>query len=414
MQRSTERILTTHAGSLVRTPAIIRGMRALARGEPYDRAQLNSDIAAGVADVVRKQVEAGIDIPSDGEYRGRSFGRHILERFGGLESRPLEPSDGKFIAQGRWLASVEPEGEWQAFPEFFEQYSYHFRQLWLPPGVSIDGVPSDFWERFRVIGPITYKGHAAIQRDIQNFKSALAGLSVADAFMSSVSPGQKGVRGDKDLLEFYESDEAYLYAFADALHEEYKAITDSGLLLQVDLGVVNPRRQMMNAAPTAAELTRAREVGVEVINHALRGIDAERVRYHHCWGSMNSPHTRDVPLKDFVHTMLKVKAQSYGVEAANPRHEHEWMVWRDVKLPENKILMPGLVSQSTNVVEHPELIAWRIMNFASVVDRENLIVGTDCGFSQYWDMIRVHPSVQWAKLKALADGAALASRELWN
>jgi 5-methyltetrahydropteroyltriglutamate--homocysteine methyltransferase len=414
MRRSTERILTTHAGSLVRTRAIIEGMRALALGEPYDQELLNKHIEAGVADVVRQQVEVGIDIPSDGEYRGRSFGRHVLERFGGLESRPLEPEDGTFVASGRWLASVEPEGEWQAFPDFFEQYSYHFRQLWLPPGVSIDGVPNDFWVRFRLTGPITYKGQTAIQRDIRNLTSALVGLPVADAFMSSVSPGQKGMRGDKDLLEFYESDESYLYAFADALHEEYRAITDSGLLLQVDLGVVNPRRQMMNAAPTEAEIQHAREIGVEVINHALRGIPEERVRYHHCWGSMNSPHTRDVPLRDVVHTILKIKAQSYGVEAANPRHEHEWMVWRDVKLPEGKILMPGLVSQSTNVVEHPELIAWRIKNFASVVGKENLIAGTDCGFSQYWDMIRVHPSVQWAKLKALADGAALASSELYD
>jgi 5-methyltetrahydropteroyltriglutamate--homocysteine methyltransferase len=231
--------------------------------------------------------------------------------------------------------------------------------------------------------------------------------------MSSVSPGQKGVRGDKNYLEFYESDEAYLYGFADALHDEYKAITDAGLLLQVDLGVVNPRRQMAAEDPTPDQMMHAREVGVEVINHALRGIPEDRVRYHHCWGSMNAPHTGDVPLKDFVRTMLKINAQAYGVEAANPRHEHEWMVWQDVKLPDGKILVPGLISQSTNVVEHPELIAWRIKNFASVVGEENLIVGSDCGFSQYWDMIRVHPTVQWAKLQALVDGARLASEELW-
>jgi len=260
------------------------------------------------------------------------------------------------VSGGRWLTPNELEGEWQAFPEFFLQYSYHFRELWLPPGVSIDGVPSDFWERFTVTGPITYTGHAAIQRDIQNFTSALQGLPVADAFMSSVSPGQKGVRGDKNMLEFYESDEAYLYAFADALHEEYQAITNAGLLLQVDLGVVNPRRQMAKDEPTEDEVRHAREIGVEVINHALRGIPEERVRYHHCWGSMNSPHTRDVPLRNVVDMILKVHAQAYGVEAANPRHEHEWMVWQDVKLPDGKILMPGLVSQSTNVVEHQVLV----------------------------------------------------------
>ncbi len=414
MKRSTERILTTHAGSLVRTPEIIQGMRALALGEAYDRDTLATDIQAGVADVVRKQVEVGIDIPSDGEYRGRSFGRHVVERFGGIQERPLEPQDGVFMAQGRWLTSLEPEGDWQDFPEFHEQYNYHFRTLWLPPGVAIDGVPNDFWTRFRVTGPITYTGQAAIQQDIQNFRVALDGLDVADAFMSSVSPGQKGIRGDQDRLEFYESDEAYLYAFADALHEEYRAIADAGLILQVDLGVVNPRRQLtLSAAPTESEVRHAREVGVEVINHALRGIPEERVRYHHCWGSMNTPHTRDVPLRNFVDLMLKIHAQAYGVEAANPRHEHEWMVWQDVKLPDGKILIPGLISQSTNVVEHPELIAWRIKNFASVVGKENLIVGSDCGFSQYWDMIRVHPTVQWAKLRALAEGAALASQELY-
>lgn len=413
MQRSAERILTTHAGSLVRTREIIEGMRALALGEVYDRNQLAADIRSGVMEVVHKQIEVGIDIPSDGEYRGRSFGRHVVERFGGIQPRPLEPDDGKFVSKDRWFVPHRAEGEWARFPEFMEQYSEHFRTLWMPPGISIDGVPNDFWQQFRVTGPITYQGQAAIERDIDNFTSALQGLTVADAFMSAVTPGQKGVRGDQHMLEFYESDEAYLYAFADALHEEYAAIVNAGFVLQVDLGVVNPRRQMASGNPSDAEVRRARGVGVEVINHALRGIPEERVRYHHCWGSMNTPHTSDVPLREVVDLILQVKAQAYGVEAANPRHEHEWMVWRDVKLPDGKILMPGLISQSTNVVEHPELVCWRIMNFASVVGKENLIVGTDCGFSQYWDMIRVHPTVQWAKLRVLVEGAALASRELW-
>jgi 5-methyltetrahydropteroyltriglutamate--homocysteine methyltransferase len=414
MRRSTNRILTTHAGSLVRTREIIQGMRALALCEDYDRQKLAADIRTGVREVVRKQVEVGIDIPSDGEYRGRSFGRHVVERFGGIEPRPLDPEDGKFVADDRWFVPHRAEGEWERFPDFMLQYSKHFRTLWLPPGISIDGVPNDFWQQFRVTGPIEYIGYADIQHDIHNFKTALQGMQVADAFMSSVSPGQKGVRGDRNMLEFYESDEAYLYAFADALHEEYAAIVDAGFILQVDLGVVNPRRQMQQSQPTDTEVRRARGVGVEVINHALRGIPEAKVRYHQCWGSMNTPHTADVPLKEVVDVILQVNAEAYGVEAANPRHEHEWMVWQDVKLPDGKILIPGVISQSTNVVEHPELVAWRIKNFASVVGKENVIAGTDCGFSQYWDMIRVHPSVQWAKLRALAEGAALASSELWG
>jgi len=215
-------------------------------------------------------------------------------------------------------------------------------------------------------------------------------------------------RIDENLLEFYPSVEAYLYAVADALREEYRAIADSGLIIQLDLAALTTGSRAAQAP------THDAEQNVEIINHALLGIPQEQVRYHHCWGSMNQPHTQDAPLSTFVHTMLRINAQAYSVEAANPRHEHEWMLWKDVKLPDGKILIPGVVSHQTNVVEHPELVAWRIKNFASVVGKENVIAGTDCGFSQFWDSIRVHPSVQWAKLKSLADGAALASTELWR
>jgi 5-methyltetrahydropteroyltriglutamate--homocysteine methyltransferase len=253
-----------------------------------------------------------------------------------------------------------------------------------------------------------------VQHDIKQLKSAVEGLDVADVFITAATP-MMGRRSDRDILEHYPSLNAYMYALADALHEEYRAISDAGFLVQVELGVLNPRRQLLNNASTTPEdIQRALETGVEIVNHALQGIPEEHVRYHHCYGSMNSPHTQDAPLKEIVHAMLKIKAQAYGIEAANPRHEHEWMVWQDVKLPDGKILIPGVISHQTNVVEHPELVAWRIKNYASVVGKENVIAGADCGFSQYWDMIRVHPTVQWAKLKALADGAALASQELWK
>jgi 5-methyltetrahydropteroyltriglutamate--homocysteine methyltransferase len=410
VKRSTDRILTTHTGSLVRTREIIEGMKALDLGRPYDEVKLAEDIRAGVAEVVRQQVEIGIDVPSDGEYRGRSFSSHFRERFEGLEVRQLEPGEDV------WGANVDLEQ--QKFPEFFEQYHAHFRYLWMRPEVDISDVPNlpGNHERFRLTGPIRYKGHAAMKRDMESFRAALDSLEVADAFTSAITPMTRYAGSDRNILDFYPSQEAYLYAYADALREEYTAIVDAGFLVQVDLGILNPRRQMLvnNVAPTEAEITRAIEESIEIVNHALRDIPEDRVRYHHCWGSMNSPHTQDAPLRDLVHHLLKVKAQAYVIEAANPRHEHEWMVWKDVKLPDGKILIPGVISHQTNVVEHPELVAWRLENFASVVGKENLIAGVDCGFSQYWDPIRVHPTVQWAKLQALVEGAALASQKLWN
>jgi 5-methyltetrahydropteroyltriglutamate--homocysteine methyltransferase len=243
----------------------------------------------------------------------------------------------------------------------------------------------------------------------------MAGFDFVEAFVPADLPTTR--MGDENILDFYPTIEAYLYAVADALHEEYRAIADAGMIVQLDLAALTLARRWTlteRQGMSEEERQRAVDVGVEIINHALRGIPEEMVRYHHCWGSGNQPHTHDPSLRSFVHTMLRIKAQAYSVEAGNPRHAHEWMVWQDVKLPEGKILIPGLISHQTNVVEHPELVAWRIKNFASCVGKENVIAGTDCGFSQFWDSIRVHPTVQWAKLRALAEGAALASKELWG
>ncbi|MBV9355823.1 MAG: methionine synthase [Chloroflexi bacterium] len=411
MKRSTDRILTTHVGSLVRPAAILQGVKAHVLHEPYDEAQFARDVQDGIHEVVRKQAEIGIDIPSDGEYGRQGFRGYINERLGGLEPREPRPEEVPFAN----LRSPERE----LFPEFYNQYYSHYRYLWMPPEVDISKVPNlpGNHQHYRVVGPITYTGQAAIKHDIETLKSAMAGHHFADAFIASDVPS--GRSGDENVRDFFASESAYLYAVADALHEEYKAITDSGLLLQIDLAALNPRRrwtltESSNGIPDQETGQRAVQEGVEILNHALRDVPEDRVRYHHCWGSMNTPHVEDPPLREIAPSMLKIKAQAYVVEAANPRHEHEWMVWKDLKLPDGKILIPGLISHQTNVVEHPELVAWRIKNFVSLVGKENLIAGVDCGFSQYWDSIRVHPSVQWAKLKSLVDGAALASAELWR
>lgn len=408
MKRSSERILTTHTGSLIRTTDILKGMKALAHGQPYDQAKLEADIEAGIAEAVRKQVEAGLDVVNDGEYARRGFTAYINDRLGGLEPRAVDAAEAGTFGN---------PAERAAFPGFFEQLQKYHRVMWMPPEVGLaeaGGAPASNSDRFQLVAPLSYTGQALVQRDIARLKSALAGLPHAEAFMTAVTPVMW--RGDANVLEFYASEEAYLYAQAEVLREEYKAITDAGLVLQLDYAALNPQTQILRGKGQidADDHRRARRANIEVVNHALAGIPEERVRYHHCWGSMNSPHTQDMPLRDIVEDMLKLNVQAYGIEGANPRHEHEWMVWKDVKLPEGKILIPGLVSQSTNVVEHPELIAWRIKNYASVIGRENIIAGVDCGFSQDWDLIRLHPSVQWAKLRSLAEGAALASKELWG
>jgi 5-methyltetrahydropteroyltriglutamate--homocysteine methyltransferase len=289
-----------------------------------------------------------------------------------------------------------------------------YTKMWMPPSIAQETIraamaaPPDIHS---VVGPISYQGQALVQRDISNFKAALDGLSFVEAFMPSATPS----RSDIDTDQIYSSESAYLYALADAMHEEYQAIVDAGFIVQLDLGLP-ARNQVLpnNPNPDWKDLRRASEMQIEAYNHALRGIPEDRVRYHLCWGSMNTPHTTDVPLKDIIDLILRINAQAYSIEAANPRHEHEWMVWKDVRLPDGKILIPGVISHQTNVVEHPELVAMRIKNYASVVGRENVIAGTDCGFAQGWSMIRVHQEVQWAKLTSLVEGAQIASRDLWQ
>jgi len=402
MKRSTDRILTTHVGSLIRPVPVLKAMMDKVLGEPVDESAFAAEVAKGVADVVAKQAEIGIDIPSDGEISKPSFHNYVVERLGGLSKAPPEE-------RGAYYGLLTEE-----FPGFMKQYQGMYKTMWMPAELDperLNKAVSTPVPRCTVSGPIRYEGHAALQADIANYKTALSGKTFVDAFMPSATPA----RDDADWSTVYESESAYLYALADAMHEEYKAIVDAGFLLQLDLGLP-ARNQVLpgNPNPSPSDLRRASERQVEAYNHALRDIDEERVRYHMCWGSMNTPHTTDVPLREVIDIILKIKAQAYVIEGANPRHEHEWMVWKDVKLPEGKILIPGVISHQTNVVEHPELVAWRIENYASVVGRDNVIAGTDCGFSQGWNMARVHPEVQWAKLSALVEGATLASKRLWR
>jgi 5-methyltetrahydropteroyltriglutamate--homocysteine methyltransferase len=407
MKRSTDRILTTHVGSLCRPTDVLEGILKKVSGQPRDEAAFDEQVRKGVHENIRMQAEVGIDIPSDGEVGRPSFAGYITERLGGLQTTTEAPRDAGNPMNYPILN--------EEFPGFMAQYNAMYRTIWMPRSIPRDlvdaAVAQTRAERVIVTDKIKYQGQADIKRDLDVYKEALQGFQFEEAFVPAATPS----RSDEDPDHVYPSEQAYLYDVADAMREEYKAIVDAGFVVQLDLGLP-ARNQVLpgKPRPTWEDLRRASEMQVEAYNHALQGIPEDRVRYHLCWGSMNTPHTSDIPLREIVDLILKINAQAYSIEAANPRHEHEWMVWGDVKLPEGKILIPGIVSHQTNVVEHPELVAWRIKNYASVVGKENVIASTDCGFSQGWSMIRVHPEVQWAKLRSLAEGAALASKDLWG
>src|SRR5919109_2343590 len=389
MQRSTERILTTHAGSLPRPDDLRDMLVAKDEGQPYDQARFATRLRSAVAEVVRLQTAAGLDIINDGEISKRSFSTYARERLSGFEERPLSADDRPSVISGRDM------------PEFAEYFATRG---------GFGGVSANARQVF-CTGPLRYIGHAAVQADIANFKTALAGAQVAEPFLPAIAPGtiEHWMRN-----RYYPSDEAYLFAIAEAMREEYQAVVDAGFLLQIDDRRVVTQYGMPDPAPSIAEYRKFAELRVEALNHALAGIPPDRVRYHLCWGSWHGPHVTDVPLKDIVDIVLRVRAGAYCVEAANPRHEHEWQIWGEVKLPDGKILIPGVVAHTTNIVEHPELIAWRLMTYARLVGKENVIAGTDCGFSQGAFTPRLHPSIMWAKLRALAEGATLATTRLWS
>jgi 5-methyltetrahydropteroyltriglutamate--homocysteine methyltransferase len=386
MKRSINRILTTHAGRLDGPPDLMQMTREMMHGRRFDPQELGSRTRNGIGHVIRNQVNAGIDIISDGELTKFGFGglAYYSRRLSGLTSRPLKTGEAPFMAM--------QTNERLEFAEFY-------REMEFP------AVPA---ERSICNGAVTYIGQEEIKRDIELFKSTLAetGAKPEETFMCVLAPGWLE---HFFYNEYYSTDDEYLFALADAIKHEYKAIVDAGLILQIDDPALPDTYDMIVPAPTITEYRRFAAVRVEALNHALGGLPEDRIRFHICWGSWHGPHTHDLPLKDIVDLMLKVNAGAYSVEAANPRHEHEWKIWKEVKLPPSKILIPGVVSHASNVVEHPELVADRIALYASLVGRENVIAGTDCGMG-----LRVHPQIAWAKLKALSDGAALATKRLWS
>ena len=385
MKRSRERILTTHAGSLPRPADLLEMVRALADGRPYDRDAYARRVKSAVGEIVRRQVELGVDVIDDGEMGKPSFVTYVIDRLSGFEL-----SDK--ATELPWSGSKE----YVSFPEFY--------------AATVGQTPNARARRFACTGPIAYRGQAQVKADIDNLKAALGGVGVEEAFIPAISPSN--VEGRQDNT-YYKTDEEYLFAIADAMREEYKAIVDAGFLVQID----DPRLvtyYIMDPRSTVDECRRWAEVRVEALNHALRGLPRERVRFHTCYGINMGPRVHDMELKDVVDIMLKVRAGAYSFEAANPRHEHEWRVWEGVKLPEGALLVPGVITQSTILVEHPELVAERIVKFAKVVGRENVIAGSDCGFATFAGSTEIHPSVVWAKLKALSDGARIATKQLWG
>ena len=394
MKRSTDRILTTHAGSLPRPDDLRELLTAKNTGQSYDQATFVRRVRESVDEVVQLQRGSGVDIVNDGELGKPNFNNYVRERISGFEERPVSPEQAAQTIgiQGR---------DRQEFAEYFKENG----------GFASDRSRRQIGARGEArqvfcTGPLKYIGQTEIQRDIDNFKAALQGKPVAEAFLPAVAPGtiEHWLHN-----EYYPSDEAYLTAIAEAMHEEYKAITDAGFILQIDDPDL-PDAWQMYPDFSVAEYRAYAELRLDALNHALRDLPEEQIRLHVCWGSYHGPHKYDIPLQDIVDLVLKVKAQAYSVEAANPRHEHEWKVWAKTKLPDGKLLIPGVVGHHSDFIEHPELVAERLVRFANLVGKENVIAGTDCGLGG-----RVgHPSIVWAKLQALAEGAELASEELWG
>jgi 5-methyltetrahydropteroyltriglutamate--homocysteine methyltransferase len=382
MYYSTERILTTHAGSLPRPPELRELVVARTNGQPYDAAALDRRLGEAVAEVVKQQIECGLDIVNDGELSKFNFTDYVRERIAGYELRPNS---------GRRRLSIIARDE-QKFPGYFS--ANQRAQALGPPTMPV------------CVAPLRYVGQADLKKDIDNFTKALAGKSPAGAFLPANSPG---TIEHWMANEHYKSDEEFVFAIADAMNEEYRAIVEAGFLLQID----DPDLpDGWNCLPdiTVPEYRKYATVRVDALNHALHGIPHEKVRLHVCWGSFHGPHYDDIPLRDIVDLIFRVNAGSYSIEASNPCHEHEWNVFEAVKLPEGATLVPGVVGHCSDFIEHPDLIAERLVRYARLAGRENVLAGTDCGLGT-----RVgHPSICWAKFEAMAEGARRATKILWG
>jgi 5-methyltetrahydropteroyltriglutamate--homocysteine methyltransferase len=394
--KSTDRILTTHVGSLVRPPELVAFLKKQQNQEAYDSGAYEDCLRRSVADVVKGQADVGIDIVSDGEFgKSISWSRYVLERLSGFEERQDNTGGVRPAIAGK---------DRKDFTEFYDEYE-------AAQGFAGMGKDAGQLGTWVMTGPIAYIGQEALQRDIANLKAAMKQAGVKHGFLPVVAPASV-VPSRKD--EHYRNEEEALFAIAEALRKEYKMIVDAGLTVQVDDAYLASFYDVMVPPRSLADYRKWAAVRVEAVNHALKGIPEEQSRYHLCWGSWNGPHTNDVAIKDIIDLVLKIRVGGYSLEMANPRHEHEWRVWEKVKMPKGRALVPGLVSHSTNVVEHPELVAERIVRLAKLVGRENVIASTDCGFAQGPFTRRVHPSIMWAKLRAVAEGARLATRELWR
>lgn len=393
MKHSEKRILTTHVGSLPRPRELLAPLHAKDSGERHDAASLGRQVSEAVAAVVRQQAALGLDIINDGEHGRASFATYANTRIGGLE-RVMRPP--RHISKAT-RDSLE-------FPAVYEEMRRMFGARRESTGRPEDVVS------LVCTGPIRYIAHEEVKADIARLKAAAAGTPTADQFVTAISPTNLEMYFEN---QYYKTEEEYLFALAEAMREEYKAVVDAGFVLQVD----DPRLITHYNRMTDMSLADNRkfmELRIEALNHSLQGIPEDRVRFHTCYSINVAPRVHDLEMKHYVDLMLKVRAQAYSIEAANPRHEHEWRIWREFRLPEDKVLIPGVVSHCVYQVEHPELVAERIERFASVVGRERVIAGTDCGFATSRAGDEVHPDVAWAKLKSLVEGARIATSRLWR
>lgn len=388
MIRSTNRILTMHAGTLPRPANLRDRVMAKSRGEAIDEAAFTQDLQRVIGENVKKQIETGIDSVNDGELSKSSFSNYMKERLGGLESRDADPNAARMGAiGGRDLI---------AFAEYFETGANR----------SAAATGQNRVDQTVCTGPITYIGYADLQADIDNFNVGLKGSTPNETFLPAITPGtvEHWLKN-----EYYPTTEEFLFAVADALAIEYKGIVDAGFLLQIDDPDL-PDAWQIHPEMNVADYRKFADLRVDALNHALKEIPEESIRFHTCWGSYHGPHQFDIPLADIVDIILKVKAVGYSIEASNPRHDHEWTVWKDVKLQDGKVLIPGVIGHSNDFIEHPELVAQRLVRYANIVGKENVMAGTDCGIGS-----RVgHAQICWAKFQAMSEGAQIASKELWG
>jgi 5-methyltetrahydropteroyltriglutamate--homocysteine methyltransferase len=381
MKRSSQRILTTHTGSLPRPDYLIGLLQAKEAGEAYDAAALAAQIKSSVADIVRMQAAAGVDIVNDGEMGKPSYATYVKDRLAGFEGGKSAALRAADLAE---------------FPSFAKRGGRE-------TGVTVMKRPS-------CTGPITYRDRDAVRIDAENLQAALVGVKVEEAFISAASPGVVSFFLSDN---YYNNSERYLRAIADAMKTEYDAIVAAGYILQVDCPDLAMSRHIHFKDSSLSEFRKTIELHIDALNHALADVPPDRSRLHLCWGNYEGPHHHDVALRDILDIVLKARPLGLSYEASNPRHEHEWAVFKDVKLPDGKVLIPGVIDSVTNFVEHPELVAQRIENLARVAGRENVIAGTDCGFGTIAGGSRVDGAIAWAKLKSMAEGARIASSRLW-